>query len=89
MNASAASTNDWAISSVWVMSSSRRLSDRSATTPAHAPKISTGANWQATSTPMATPLPVRWSTSKVRPIVVSHVPACEISCPKKKSRKLR
>ena len=32
---------------VWVASSSRRLSTRSATSPAHAPKASMGANWRA------------------------------------------
>ena len=43
----------------------------------------------AASTPIATPLWVSWSTSRVRAIVVSQVPACEISCPVKNSRKLR
>ena len=89
MNASAASANDWTISSVCVMSRRRRLSDRSATRPPHAPNRRTGPNWHATSTPIATPLWVRSSTSRVSAIVVSQVPACEISCPLKNSRKLR
>ncbi len=59
MNASAASTNDCAIAIVCTIISSLRLSDRSATRPAHAPSSSTGANWHAVSRPTAKPLPVR------------------------------
>ena len=89
MNASAASANDWPISSVWVISRRRRLSDRSAMRPPHAPNSSTGPNWHATSSPIATPLWVRSSTSRVNAIVVSQVPAWEISWPLKNRRKLR
>ncbi len=71
------------------MSSSLRLSERSATSPAHGPSTSSGANWVAASRPRATPLPVRRSTSRVWATIVSQLPTCEISCPPKKSRKLR
>ena len=89
MKASAASANDCAISRVCVMSSRRRLSVRSATSPPHAPNSSTGPNWHTTRNPIATPLWVRSRTSRVNAIVVSHVPAWEISWPLKNRRKLR
>ena len=44
MNASAASTHDWAISPPWVKNRSFRLSDRSATEPAHALNSRIGPN---------------------------------------------
>ena len=71
------------------MNSRRRLSLRSATRPAQAPRISTGANWQATSSPTATPSPVRSSTSRVWAIRVSQFPIWEMPWPRKKSRKFR
>ena len=51
MNAIAASTNDCTIANDCTIISSLRLSERSATRPAHAPRISTGPNWQAASRP--------------------------------------
>ncbi len=71
------------------MTSSRRLSDRSATTPAHAPSSSTGAKCAAASSPSATPLPVRCSTSSVWATIDIQVPVWLTICPRKKSRKLR
>ena len=59
MNASAASANDCSIAIDCTMSSSSRLSDRSATRPAHGPRNSSGPNWAAASRPRATPLSVR------------------------------
>ena len=59
MNARTASANDWAIATTCTIISSLRLSDRSATRPAHAPRNSTGPNWHAASRPTAKPLPVR------------------------------
>ena len=89
MNAKAASANDWIMAKVWIPIRSLRLSERSATTPAHAPKMSTGRNWAAVINPTATPLCVRWSTSRVWVINVIQLPACETICPPKKRRKLR
>ena len=65
------------------------MSDRSATRPAHAPRMRIGPNWPAVSRPIAMPLPVRCSTSSTSAIDVSHVPTWEMSCPVKNSRKLR
>ena len=79
MNASAASANDWTIAKAWIPIRSLRLSERSATTPAHAPNKSTGRNWHAAISPTATPLWVRWSTSSVWAISVIQLPACETS----------
>ena len=80
LNASAASTADWAMAMYCTTMSSRRLSERSAIRPAQAPSTSTGANWQAASTPTAIPLLfVSFRTSRVSAIIVSQLPTCEIS----------
>jgi hypothetical protein len=59
VNASAARAKDCSIATDWTASSRRRLSERSATNPAHGPSSRTGPNWAAASTPSATPEPVR------------------------------
>ena len=46
--------------------------ERSATRPAHAPRMRIGPNWAAVSSPIATPLSVRCSTSSTRAIDVSQ-----------------
>src|SRR5919112_4607654 len=89
MKARTARPTDWVISRLWVTSSSRRLSDRSATAPAQADSISIGPNWKPARIPTPSPLPVILSTSRVRATLVSQLPVLEISCPTKKSRKLR
>ena len=89
MNASAASANDCTIARLWMMMRSRRLSDRSAITPAHAPNSSTGRNWHAVMIPTATPLWVMCRTSSVWATSVIQLPAWEIVWPSKNSRKLR
>ena len=81
MNASAASTNDCSMASDCTMSSSRRLSERSAMTPAHAPSTSIGRNSHAATKPTATPLSVSLRTSSVSPTRVSQLPICETSWP--------
>jgi hypothetical protein len=72
-----------------VITSRRRFSVRSTSTPAQGESTSIGPNWQADSTPTAVPLPVRRSTSSVRATIVSQLPVLEIVCPTKNSRKLR
>src|SRR5579884_130930 len=89
MNARAAKVADWPISNPWVRQSSRRLSIRSATSPAHADRTSIGPNWHAGSSPTAVPLSVRCSTSRVRATIVSQFPLFDTSWPTKNSRKLR
>ena len=89
MKASPPSTNDWTIAKAWTAISSLRLSDRSARSPAHAPKRSTGPNCAAASRPRARPLSVSSSTSSVCAMRVSQLPIWETSWPEKKSRKLR
>src|SRR6476659_11169779 len=71
------------------MSSSRRLSDRSATSPPHGPRSRTGPNCAAARAPSAMPLSVSLRTSSVCATSVSQLPICEISWPVKNSRKLR
>jgi hypothetical protein len=89
MKAMAARPTDWAISRLWVTSRSRRLSERSAIAPAHADSSRIGPNWKPARIPTPNPLPVILSTSRVRATLVSQLPVLEISCPTKKSRKLR
>ena len=89
MNASAASANDWPISSTCVIKSRWRLLVRSTITPAHADSRRIGPNWQADSAPTATPLPVRCRTSSVSATIVSQLPVFETVWPMKNSRKLR
>ena len=84
-----AKANDWAIATNCTMTSSLRLSERSAMRPAQAPRNSTGPNWQAARMPTARPLSVRCSTNNVIAIMVSQLPTCEMSWPPKNSRKLR
>ena len=84
--ARAASTNDWAISPIWVTVSRRFLSTRSATRPANGEKSRIGPNWQAVSRPTARPLEVRLSTSSVSATMVSQLPVLEMSWPMKNSR---
>ena len=79
----------WTTERVCRWTSSRRLSDRSATRPAQAPKSSTGPNWVAVSSPSASPLSVSLRTRRVWAIMFSQVPTCEMPWPMKKSRKLR
>jgi hypothetical protein len=62
---------------------------RSTITPAKGDSTRIGPNWQAASTPTATPLPVRWSTRRVSPTSVNQLPVFEIVCPMKNRRKLR
>src|SRR5438445_176652 len=50
---------------LWVQTSVRRLSRRSARTPPHTPKSSMGRNWSAIITPRATPLSVSLSTNQL------------------------
>src|SRR4051794_30641966 len=83
------SAMDWTMASDWVMSRSVRLSWRSATAPAQAPRMSIGPNWKAVSRPRATPECVRCSTSRVWVIIVNQVPVWLTSWPEKKRRKLR
>jgi len=80
-NASAAMANDWTIASVWTVSSSLRLSDRSATRPAHGPRRRMGPNWAAASTPRAMPLFVILRTNSVWATSVSQLPTWETSWP--------
>ena len=89
MNASAASANDWHISSDLRDEEQLALVVRSTITPAHADSRRIGPNWHADSTPTATPLPVRWSTSSVSATIVSQLPVLETVWPMKNSRKLR
>ena len=56
IRATPASANDSAMAMVWTRIISLRLSLRSATRPAQAPSSRTGRNWNAVSTPRATPL---------------------------------
>ena len=79
MKASAPRTNDWTISSDWVTNSSRRLSERSAITPAHAESRRIGPNWHAVSSPTTKPLSVSLRTSSVSATIVSQFPVFEIS----------
>jgi hypothetical protein len=74
LNTTAASTSDCTMAPAWVRMSSLRLSLRSATEPAQAPRTRTGPKRQAVSTPMATPDPVRSRTRRVRATDVSQVP---------------
>ena len=62
----------------WTASSSLFLSDRSATSPAHGPRSSTGPNCAAANTPSATPESVRCSTSRVWATRVIQLPICEM-----------
>ena len=81
LKASAASTNDWTMARVCTMSSRRRLSDRSATRPAHGPSTRIGPNWAAASTPRAMPLSVSLRTNSVWATSVSQLPTWETSWP--------
>ena len=89
MNAMNASANDCSIANDCTIISSLRLSLRSATRPAHAPRISTGPNWHAANSPRANPLSVSFSTSNAWAMRVSQLPIWEISWPPKNRRKLR
>ena len=66
--------------------SSRRLSERSASSPPHMPNSSMGRNCRATVTPRATPLSVMFSTSQLWATVCISVPVTEMSWPMKNSR---
>ena len=61
----------------WVASSSRRLSTRSATTPAQAPRSSMGANWRATVMPSGRGASVMRRTSQSWPTCCIQVPVEE------------
>ena len=64
-----------------------RLSKRSASTPAHAPKNSVGTNCKAMTAPMATPLLCdSCSTNQPSAIVCIHVPQSEMPWPTKNNR---
>ena len=69
-----------------VITSTRRLSNRSAINPPHMPASSIGVNWRAVVTPRATPLPVSLSTSQLWAVICIHVPVSETSWPAKKRR---
>ncbi len=65
---------------------SRRLSNRSATTPPSGASSSVGKNWAAMTAPRAEPRPVSSSTSQDNPSSCIHVPLNETSWLKKNSR---
>ena len=66
-----------------VITNSRRLSARSATTPPHGPATSMGANCAATTSPRWKPLPVSSSTSQASATDCSHVPDRDTTWPQK------
>jgi hypothetical protein len=61
----------------WVASSRRRLSTRSATTPAQAPKASMGENWRARVMPSGRGALVSRRTSQSWPTCCIQVPVEE------------
>ena len=67
----------------------RRLSRRSATAPAHAPKMSIGKNCMATVIPRSVALPVRRYTKIDIAVDCNHDPTLENSKPPKNKRALR
>jgi hypothetical protein len=71
---------------VCVTMTSRRLSKRSARTPANSPNSVNGANRQNASTPTATGERVSSTTNHASAMFCIHVPTTETSCPAKKSR---
>jgi hypothetical protein len=81
MKASTASAADCAISTDWVKKSSLRLSCRSAIAPAQADSSRIGPNCAAVRRPIASPLPVRCSTSRVSATLVSQLPVFDTSWP--------
>ena len=89
MNAMNARANDCSMANDCTIISSLRLSERSATSPDHAPSTRTGPNWHAANRPRANPLSVSVSTSNAWAISVSQLPICEINWPLKNNRKLR
>jgi hypothetical protein len=80
---SASSASAGSAIAVCVMSSSRRLSKRSAIRPPHAPISSIGANCSAAAMPTMTPLCVSCSTSHISATVCIHVPLSDTSWPTK------
>ncbi len=89
LNASVASATDCPIAITCTTRSNRRLSERSVTSPAHAPSTSTGPNCAPANSPSATPESVSFSTNNVWATTVSQLPIEETSWPPKNSRKLR
>ncbi len=75
-----------AIDVAWVMITSRRLSTRSASTPAKRPKTVNGMKRQKASAPTAIGECVSSTTSQASATFCIQVPLTEISWPVKKSR---
>ena len=65
---------------------SRRLSSRSATTPAYGPSSSVGSVCNATTSPIAVPDEVSSSTSQDWAIICIQVPASDTDWPANQSR---
>ncbi len=77
VNVSAASASAKSAAADCVAMSRRRLSTRSASAPAQAPRTSTGPNCRPTVMPRATPLPVSCSTSQFCATACIQVPLIE------------
>ena len=70
----------------WVASSVWRFGSESARTPANSPKIMTGMNWAAATTPSHSGSWVSTRTSQAWATCCIQVPMSEIAWPMKKSR---
>ena len=77
------------IALVWVAISVRRFGRLSATIPPNRPKIMTGTNWAAATTPSMNGSLVRVRTSQPWATACIQVPISEIIWPDQNSRKLR
>jgi len=84
----AASTAEKNICTDCVTITTRRLSNRSVTTPASRPSTVNGPKRQTESRPTASPRECGSSTTTSHAIAMFciHVPATDVSCPKKKRR---
>ena len=85
-NASAASTAATTIELACVIITTRRLSNRSASTPEKRPKIMNGANRAKTRAPTYTGECVSERMSQGSAVSCIHVPITETSCPVKNRR---
>ena len=86
VNVSTARIPARAIITVWTTISVWRLGRVSARIPAKSPKIITGMNWAAATTPSQTGSEVSCRTSQACATCCIHVPMSETACPAKNSR---
>ena len=86
VKASTASASETSIDAAWVVITSLRLSNRSATTPAKSPKIVNGTKRQNASTPTASGDEVSPTTNQASAMFCIQVPTSDMSWPVKKSR---